>query len=396
MGPPLVKRILHVITGLDQGGAEAVLYRLCTHDPAHAHHVVSLTGRGKYGPLLAEAGIEVTCLEMPPGRITAQGLRKLWQTMRKSKADVVQTWMYHANLLGGAIARLGGQRNLCWGIRQSRLEPAQTSRSTLLVDRACARLSSVLPRLIVCCAENAMIAHAGRGYDPGRMLLIPNGYDLSAFRPDPAARAAVRSQLGLGDGEVVIGFVARHHPYKGHADLFRALAMLQGRNIRPTCLLVGTGMDESNSELGAAIAEAGLSGSLRLVGPRSDVPAVMNALDLHIMSSVTEGFPNVLAEAMACGTPCVSTDVGDAAQIVSDKGMIVPPRNPTALADAIAAMLAEAKGPFWAARQEACRRHIADNFSLPLMIDRYHRAWFDRSSPPMIGEGKTMRKKAAP
>lgn len=372
-----MRSVLHIITGLKEGGAETVLYRLCTRDTANRHHVISLGGGGKYGPLLIAAGVSVTCLDMPRGRVTLRGLRRMWRSIRQIRPDAVQTWMYHANLLGGIVARLAGQRNVCWGIRQGTLNPAKTSRSTMLVHHLSACLSRQIPRRIICCAERARNLHAQSSYDPGRMLVIQNGYDLSTFRPDPAKAAELRSELALGAAEPVIGFVARFHPFKDHANLLQALARLRQASVRPVCLLVGAGMERTNAELAWMIDDLDLTGQVRLLGPRSDVSTVMNGLDLHVMSSAGEGFPNVLAEAMACGTPCVSTDVGDAGLIVGDTGRIVPPGDPAALADAIAEMLVERQLPAWSERREAARRHIADNFSIERMINRYHQAWFE-------------------
>lgn len=368
--------VLHIITGLYDGGAEAVLYRLCTRDEVNRHHVLTLGNEGKYGPMLTAAGIPVTCLGMPPGRVTMRGLRQMWRTIRQVRPDVVQTWMYHANLLGGIVARLAGQRNICWGIRQSSLDPDRTSRSTMLVHTLSARFSRHIPRRIICCAEKARDLHAESGYDAARMLVIPNGYDLSAFQPDPVAAKSLRAELELGEAERLIGFVARFHSNKDHANLLRAMARLRAVSVTPVCLLVGYGMEQDNWELVKMIADFDLTDQIRLLGPRTDIPDVMNALDLHVMSSVSEGFPNVLAEAMACGTPCVSTDVGDAAMIVGDTGRVVPPGDPAALADAIAEMLAELSLPGWPRRQEAARRQVAENFSIDRMVANYNQAWF--------------------
>ncbi|MCC7320677.1 MAG: glycosyltransferase [Rubellimicrobium sp.] len=366
---------LHIITGLNDGGAEAVLYRLCSHDRVQRHHVVSLTGPGKYGPMLGALGVDVTCLNLPRGKVRARALWRLWREIRRIRPDVVQTWMYHADLVGGVAARLAGCRNVVWGIHNSNLSPGETARSTILVARVCARLSRLVPRCIICCAERAREVHAALGYEARRMVVVPNGYDLSQFRPDPDARARLRGALGIAQDAPLIGFVARFDPQKDHRTLLRALALLGERGVAPQCLLVGTGMEEGNAALAAMIAETGTADPVHLLGRRTDIPAVMNALDLHVMSSVGEAFPNVLAEAMACGTPCVSTDVGDAGVILGDTGRIVPPRDPAALAEAIAAGLQERALPAWQARQAAARARIAENFTIDRMVGRYRAVW---------------------
>jgi len=377
-----MKTILHIITGLGDGGAEAVLYRLCKQDQTARHKVISLTGAGKYGPLLEASGTSVLCLDMPRGRVTVSGFLRLWRDIRADRPDVVQTWMYHSDLLGGAAARLAGLSNICWGIHHTTLDPAVSPPSTILVAKACARFSRMIPRRILCCAEKSCEIHAELGYDEVRMAVIPNGYDLSVFQPDPAAGEALRTSLGLDAMAPVLGFVARFDPLKDHGTLLAALARLRAQGLRPTCLLVGTGMTADNPTLIEMINASGLGDQVQLLGRRSDIPAVMNALDLHVMSSISEAFPNVLAEAMACGTPCVSTDVGDAAVILGETGCIVPPRDPAALADAIANMLALRGTLGWSERRAAAHQHVADHFSLERMIERYHRAWFTTEIHP--------------
>lgn len=376
LGGPCLVSVLHIITGLNDGGAEAVLFRLCSHDKSSRHHVISLTGAGKYGPLLEGCGVSVTCLDMPRGRVTMRGLWGLWREIRRVRPDVVQCWMYHADLLGGIFARLALQRNIVWGIHHTTLVPGESPRSTILVARLCARLSRLVPRHIICCAEKARDVHAELGYDRKRMSVIPNGYDLSVFQPDPAAGRALRAELGIADDAPLIGFVARFDPQKDHRNLLQALAHLKKQGRTPGCLLIGTGMEPENSTLMAMITELGLDDQIHLLGRCSDIPAVMNALDLHVMSSLGEAFPNVLAEAMACGTPCVSTDVGDAAAILGDHGWIVLPRNAKALAGAIARALEDLAGPDGPSRRENARRHIVENFSLDRMVARYHEVWF--------------------
>jgi glycosyltransferase involved in cell wall biosynthesis len=370
--------ILHIITGLNDGGAEAVLYRLCTYDRTAEHHVISLTDHGKYGPLLEAAGVSVTSLHMPRGKITLLGLWKLWRITRKSQPDVVQTWMYHANLVGGVVGRLAAQQNIVWGVRNTTLVPGESRRSTILVAKLCAPLSRLVPRKIVYCAQRAREVHEALGYTNARMAIIPNGYDLSVFRPDAEAGQRLRYDLAIDPAEHLIGFVARYDPQKDHETLFGALSLLNNTGDCPKCLLVGTGMEVSNASLVKRVSDLKLDDRVILLGRRTDIPAIMNALDLHVMSSAFgEAFPNVLAEAMACGTPCVSTDVGDVAAILGGTGLIVPRRAPDALAAAISELLAEALGSGWQHRKEAARNHILSNFSIQRMIKSYKDVWFE-------------------
>ncbi|WP_285616107.1 glycosyltransferase [Hydrogenophilus thermoluteolus] len=184
-------KLLHIITGLGDGGAEAVLYRLVTHDPEDAHHVITLTSEGKYGPLLRQAGVAVTTLNMPRGRVTWGGLGRLRRLLRDWRPNVVQTWMYHADLLGGIIGRLVGVP-VVWGIHNTTLERGVSARSTIAVARLCGRVSRVLPQRIVVCAEAAVDVHAQLGYDACRMVVIPNGYDMKRFAPDPLCQNSCR------------------------------------------------------------------------------------------------------------------------------------------------------------------------------------------------------------
>ncbi|WP_063588780.1 glycosyltransferase family 4 protein [Achromobacter ruhlandii] len=371
-------RVVHVITGLGQGGAESVLWRLATFPGQEVEHiVVSLTDDGIYGERLRAAGVTVHALGMPRGRITLGGFMALRRLIAGARPDAVQTWMYHADLIGGLAARLAGVRAVAWGIRNSGAHLERSSRSARMVLRACALLSGVLPGAIVCAAQDAAERHAAKGYRRDRMVVISNGYDLSRYAPDAAARARVRAQWGL-DGDVpVIGCVARWDPLKDHANLLRAVAALvrDGRDAGLRCVLVGRGMTIDNPELMALVDKLGLRERLVLAGPSDDVPAVMSGLDLHVLSSCAEGFPNVVAEAMACGVYCVVTDVGDAAYIVGDTGVVVPPEQPEALARGIETALRDVASRGQGRAGEAGRALVLANFDLARMVRDYIAVW---------------------
>ncbi|WP_251879177.1 glycosyltransferase [Achromobacter sp. Marseille-Q4954] len=371
-------RVLHIITGLGQGGAESVLFRLATYPGADVEHViVSLTDEGIYGQRLRAAGVAVHALGMKRGRVSLGGFMALRSLIAATRPDAVQTWMYHADLIGGLAARLAGVRAIAWGIRNSGEHLERSSRSARLVLRACALLSGRIPKAIVCAAQKSAQRHADKGYDRERMVVIANGYDLSRYAPNDEARQRVRAQWGLPQDVPAIGCVARWDPLKDHANLLRAIAALvrDGRDAGLRCVLIGRGMDTANTELAALIDRLGLRDRLVLAGSSDDVPAAMNGLDLHVLSSCAEGFPNVVAEAMACGVYCVVTDVGDAAFIVGDAGVVVPPEQSEALARGIETALCEVASRGRTRAGEAGRARVLENFDLARMVQSYIAVW---------------------
>lgn len=370
--------IVHVITGLRDGGAEAVLYRLCMADERNTHHVISLQDGGKYGPLLEEAGVGVHRLEMPRGYVTWGGFWRLIKLMQALEPDVVQTWMYHADLIGGVAARIAGVRRVCWGLHNTTLDWKRSQRKTMLVMKLNAWLSRWVPTRIVSCSRAGVAVHRELGFSSDIFEVIPNGVDLRLFRPDPIARRRIRTEFAIPDGAPLLGMIARFDPQKDHRNLLAALATLKAQHPYFHCLLVGTGMTSANSCLIACITEYELSNHVRLLGSRADIPDIMNALDVHILSSAFgEAFPNVLCEAMACGTPCVTTEVGDAAVIIGETGWCTTPSSSAQLSHAITLALAEIQTDQWgwSSRQEAARNRIANNFSLDRMVELYNKVW---------------------
>lgn len=368
--------VLHIITGLEQGGAEAVLFRLTTAQAATTRAVVvSMTGPGFYGERLVRAGVIVHALGMPRGRLTASGVVALYKIIREARPDVVQTWMYHADLVGGLAAFLAGSRPIVWGIRNSSLDPRTTARSTRWTVKLCAWLSRYVPSAIICCSEQAAALHARIGYASEKLVVVPNGYDLSRFRPDREAGLELRRQLSLAPQARVVGCIARWDPQKDHPALLRAFKRVLEEGLSFKALLVGPGIDASNRELVRMIDELRLRSNVILLGARDDIPAVANALDWHVLSSsYGEAFPNVVAESMACGVPNVVTDVGDSALIVGDCGIVARPGDVDSLAAAIERAI-RLPDPERLQLGTRCRDRIAQRFDQSAMTDGYERVW---------------------
>ena len=334
-------RILHLITGLDAHGAERVLSSLVKSSDASrfCHEVVSMTDVGPIGQQLILAGFKVSVLCMRRGVPSPAALLRLGKIMSRYKPQVLHCWMYHANLLGLLVGRLTGVPHIVWGIRSANVEVSTYSRLTRWVIWLGARFSR-LPAVITVNSEAGRRLHQMWGYDVARIALIPNGFDIDLFKPDPAARLSVRAELGIAEHTVLVGLVARFHPVKGHAIFFKAAGLLSRTAPGVHFLLSGDEVSPDNSTLVRMIRENHLEGKVHLLGPRLDIARVTAALDVACLTSESEAFPNVVAEAMACGVPCVVTDVGDSGSIIGGAGRVVPPQDPAALAEAISELTA--------------------------------------------------------
>lgn len=368
--------ILHIASGLGDGGAEAVLYRLCTNDTSNKHIVLSFMDEGKYGSLLKANGIEVYCLNTIRGKIGIKHILKLYSLIKKLKPDVVQTWLYHADFLGGIIAKIAGAKRIVWGVHHTILDPKHSKLKTRLIAKACAILSNFIPNEVVYVARRSQKIHECLGYNMQLSTVIPNGYDLSVFYPDNEARNEIRNEFELG-GELIFGMVARFDPFKDHDNLLKAFSLFKAKGFPFKLLLVGTNMTLDNQELMSLIHKEGLVNNVVCLGQRNDIPKIMNALDIHVLSSNSEAFPNVLCEAMACGTPCVSTNVGDASLIIDKMGLIVPVCNPQALSKALVDMVQnwKANNLLWINTKEKARQRVINEFSIEQMVQNYNNTW---------------------
>ncbi|WP_235914925.1 glycosyltransferase [Pelistega ratti] len=376
--------IIHLISGLGQGGAETVLTRLITHS-TYQHCVVSFSDEGVYGEVLKKAGIPVYTLNMQAGKFRLSDFKRLVALLKTLEGDLIQTWMYHADFFGAIAARKAGFRHIAWGVRNSGDSLKNSSRLTYYLARISAIASRFLPEKIIVCGEQAARIHTAWGYDQHKIKVIQNGYDLSRWQANPIAGHALRQAWGLADTIPVIGFVARWNPLKDHASLLAAFAMAKVKYPSAVCILVGKGLDVQNVALLSMLDRQGLmvGKDVLLMGMRTDIPELMSVLDIHVLSSIAEGFPNVVCESMACEVPNVVTDVGDAALIVGQYGWIAQAANPKDLAQKIIEALDFVGKPKQSMAHiqqikhlgEQARQSVLERFSLAKMVEQYERTW---------------------
>jgi glycosyltransferase involved in cell wall biosynthesis len=375
IGPPLNPHVMHVITGLGRGGAEGFLCRLvgALANLGWRASVVSLKSPAPLASQLSAQGVPVHCLDMEGAAGLSSALLQLSRLLRSGRPDIVQTWMYHADLAGGLIARVLGSQPIVWNLRAGALDSTDVGPTTRALVRVNAKLSKIVPTRIVCCSEASRRAHRSSGYCAGKLEVIANGWDLNAFRRDEVARASIRRELGIPHDAILIGLLARRHLMKGHRTFVDAARILLRSGTNAEFLLCGEGIDGCE-ETRAAIATGGMSGRFRISGHRSDMARVMSALDIGTLASHSEGCPNVVGEMMACEVPCVVTDVGDAAHIVGDTGRVVPPRDAAALAAAWDELIRMGAGDR-ARLGRAARERVSSQFSLQASALRYDRLY---------------------
>jgi glycosyltransferase involved in cell wall biosynthesis len=364
-------KIVHLSTGLNPGGAERQLRNLvtATNPQRFRHVIISMLDRGLVGDQLAADGFEVHALEMESGIPSPFAFPKLAKLLREIQPDILQCWMYHANLLGLLAGKLVGVPAIIWGIRTSNPQYQSPRSLTGLVVKVCSWFSSHLNCVIVN-SKNGRARHRRWGYCDAKLRVIPNGFDVSEFKPDPEARRAVRAELGVGESEILIGMIARFLEVKDHATFFAAARILRQREARGRFLLAGQGIDRSNEALWRMLVAAGMEDRVYLLGRRSDVARVTAALDIATLTSWGESFPNVIGEAMACGVPCAATDSGDTAEIIADAGRVVPIRDPEALARTWEELIRI--GP--AGRRalgERARVRVVENYSIKKLAETY-------------------------
>ena len=333
-------KIVFLVRSLNYGGAERQLTLLSKGLRQRGHDVVVVVFYSG-GPLekeLVDAQVRVRPLNKR-GRWEVFGfLIRLIQVLREERPDILHGYLHDANLMTMIPKFLTLCTKVVWGVRCSHIDLRQYDWLAWVEFKVNCWLS-ILPDAIIANSHVGRDYHLALGYPAEKTVVIPNGIDTERFRPSPLARRRIREEWGIKEQEELIGLVGRLDPMKDHPIFIEAAALLAKRRSEIRFVCVGGGPDEYRAELQRHAKQLGLEDRLLWVGIREDMPAVYTALDIAVSSSYGEGFANVIGEAMACGVPCVVTNVGDSARVVADLGEVVPPKDPAALRDAIERLL---------------------------------------------------------
>jgi glycosyltransferase involved in cell wall biosynthesis len=330
-------KILYIITGLTTGGAEMMLYKVLSRldREKFAPTVISLIDRGVFAERFEALGIPVHTIGLKQGIPTPGGLWRLIKLIDRLQPDLIQGWMYHANL-AAQLANLFARRKvpICWSIHHSIDSLAAEKFRVASIIRITIWASHYVDA-VAFSSQRSQKQHENLGYERSNSHLINDSFDVSKYQPLPAAKQQLAQALNLAEDSFLIGSIARYHPMKDHGSLLKAAAIIAPDFPLVNFVLIGPFVNEQSPALVSLIKDLNLSDRVHLLGERQDVPQLIAGFDIFTSSSAFgEAFPNVIGEAMSCNVPCVVTNVGDSAYIVGDVGTVVPPKNPAALAEA--------------------------------------------------------------
>jgi glycosyltransferase involved in cell wall biosynthesis len=369
-------KIVHIIATLNVGGTEMMLYKLLPRmrKDRFENIVITLKEKGELSEDFESQNIRVYNVGGMGGILRISALIRLLKTLREINPDVIQGWLAHGNFVAQIASIILPYRlSTLWNIRYTALPKAETKNSTLLIIKLLSLLSS-LPQKIIYNSKTGANDHIRMRYRRDKSCIIPNGFDTKLFSQSEKNRSCVRLELNINEESILIGLVGRLDLLKDHSCFLKAGAMLLSRKRGIFFLLAGRKVDWKNPYLKQLIEKLGMSENVFLLGERRDVHRITAALDIATCSSIAEGFPNVIGEAMSCGVPCVVTDVGDSAWLVGDSGMVVPPRNHKALCEAWLKLI-EMGGEKRRVLGEKARKRIEDHFSIQMIVKKYEQLY---------------------
>jgi glycosyltransferase involved in cell wall biosynthesis len=374
-------KIVHVIGGLGVGGAERGLAKLNSGLDAQKYDisVVSMSTKGEIGAELESKRNNVFCLNMNWGASSVLAFSKLVSLLKNIDPDVIHCWMYHGYAIGALAAHCAGiKRQIIWSIHHTDVDPDLMKKSTLWIVKLCRFISEHYTPAMVFCAKRSLDSHKAMGFRCAVNSIIPNGFDTKLFKPNEYARKKVRAELGISENQMVIGTISRFNPQKAPFNFVDAAHKLSRLNSDAKYVMFGSGLEWSNSELTERIDLYGLRSKFHLLGVRHNVAEIISAFDVGVSASISEAFPNCIAEMMSCEIPCVVSNAGDSSLIVDKYGIVVPPGNVAALAKGIYEIMTSDA----LARKQlgyGARTRIVSTYGLDRYLAQYRELYFNVS-----------------
>ena len=318
-------RVCHLVGSLEIGGAERVLVEFIrnTEGTVFRNYVISIKDVGDLKEEISKAGVPVLGIGKGGTIRAALALPRIREIIKSNNIDVIQTWMYHADLIGGLATNiLPMSVKLFWGIHNGKIDKRYLNSRTIIVIRICSVLSRLLPVGVICCSAKSRLEHMLFGYSKDKMVVIANGVDTDKYFFSPSRRDRIRNELGIEDSHIVVGMIARYDEVKRHAVFIDVVSEVSKSIPELRILMCGEGITEDNITLMNRIDKSDIADHCFLLGRRDDIPTMLSALDIVVSTSEYEAFPMIIVEAMAVGRTCVATDAGDTGAIIGEAGFV--------------------------------------------------------------------------
>lgn len=358
-------RILHIITSLNSGGAENVLFKIVTNDTENEHFVISLRFDEFYFKKFRTANIDVKVV-FKSTFFSLFGVYKLFRLIKDCRPDLIQTWMFHSNLLGGLIGRIAGVKKIFWSIRGP-YNKELYGFSTKLIIYLCYLVTNIIPKKVIYNSYYSMNSFNSNFKISKKNIVIHNGFTIENNQHNYKFQDTF-----------YLGMAARYDSFKDHKNLIDALQLCMQKITNFHCLLAGKEINYENNELVEYINTRGLNKKITLLDEQSSINDFMQKLDVFILSSIDESFPNVVGEAMANEIPCIATNVGDTALLIGNTGWIVNKSNPIELSNAIvnSYKIWNSNEGIWLDKKKACFSRVSKKFSFDKMLKEFQEAWY--------------------
>ena len=378
-------KIIHIINSLNKGGAEGNLYRLCKFHKKKFKKNISITiitliRSGFYEIKLKKLGVNIFSLNINKQSKFFDYIKrilKLRKFLKKVNPDIIQSWMYHSNFITLFIPKIFYEK-LFWNIRHSELNSKISKKTTIFVSIICGLFSKKVPKKIIYCSERSIKFHENyHFYSREKSTLIYNGYSDKTYFPLRRHRFKFRKSYNIGKSDIIIGFAGRYAKQKNIYSMLFAFSKISKTYNNVYLYMVGRDISKNNINLINYINSLKIDNKVFILNQQNNLLEFYNGIDLLLLASHSESFPNVIAESMLCSTPVLSSNAGCAKEIINGKGFMMKNNDSKAIYKDLKRTINffKYKKKDWKIIKKNSRSQIQKNFSIPNMANRYLKSW---------------------
>ena len=380
-------RVLHIINSLKKGGAEGNLYRLCSAQKKKYKNkiditIITLIDNGYYEHELKKKGIKIFSLQIKNENKIPSFLKKIAifrKFIKKLKPDIIQSWMYHSNFLSIFIPKIYFNK-IFWNIRHSELNSKISKKTTIVLSLICGFFSRIVPKKIIYCSEKSIKFHENMHlYSKKKSSLIDNGFSKRTYYSSKSLRINFRTKNKIKQSDIILGFAGRYAKQKNIDALLHAFHIVSKKYNNIFLYMAGRDININNRELINIIDNFKLTNKVFFLSQQKNLLKFYNGIDLLLLPSHSESFPNVVAEAMLCSTLVLASDAGSSKKIIDKYGFVLNKNNHEAISEGLKKSINEFiyKKKKWRYLKKNARSHIKKNFSIEKMADKYLNNWIN-------------------